>query len=326
VGTILTPAVDVHAHYLPDAYREALSAAGIDRPDGFPYVPDWEPETALAAMDEIGIQVAMLSISSPGVHIGPRESTRALARRVNEDGAAVVAAHPKRFGLLASLPLPDVDAALEELAYASDVLSVDGFVLMSNYNGSYPADQAFTEVIGELHRRAAVVALHPTSPPGWEALTLGRPRPMLEFPMDTTRAVIDLVLSRTLQRRPGIRWIVPHVGSGLVALADRVAEFAALFLTDGDEEIDVFAELGKLYYDVTGPTLPHALPALLTLADPDHLLYGSDLPFAPMSYVRQAAQALVATDVVDERQRSAMFAANAAALFPRVADIVAATT
>jgi predicted TIM-barrel fold metal-dependent hydrolase len=322
-SVIRSPAVDVHCHFLSPAYRDALAAAGIDRPDGFPHVPAWEIDSALAAMDEVGIAVAMLSVSSPGVHFVPGEATRLLARQVNEDGAAVVRERPDRFGLLASLPLPDVDAALAEIAYASDVLGADGFVLMTNYDGVYVGNEVIEPVIAELDRRQAVVAVHPTSPPGWEQLTLGRPRPMLEFPFDTTRMFVDLILSRTLLRYPRIRWIVPHVGSALTALVDRVDVFSSLFLRgDDDESAGVPAQLRGLYYDLTGPALPRALPALLALADPGRLLYGSDLPFPPPAAVQRMAEDLATTDILDAEVRHAMFATNALTLFPRLQGFV----
>jgi predicted TIM-barrel fold metal-dependent hydrolase len=314
------PAIDVHAHFLSDAYRDALATAGIDRPDGFPHVPDWDPDAVLAVMDGVGIAAAVLSISSPGVHFAAGEPTRTLARRVNEDGAAAVAAHPDRFGLLASLPLPDADAALEEIAYACDVLHADGFVMMTNYDGVYPGDPSLAAVMEELDRRGAVVALHPTSPPGWEGVALGRPRPMIEFPFDTTRAVVDLILGGTLARNPRIELIVPHAGSALPAIADRVDTFARLFLSGPDERpIDVAAQLGRLHYDLTGAALPHALPALLLIAGTDRLLFGTDLPFAPEVAVTRAAQGLEATDVLDGPARVAMLSGNAARLFPRLA-------
>jgi hypothetical protein len=59
--------IDVHAHFLPDQYREALATAGIDRPDGFPRVPMWSAEEHVAVMDRLGIDACLLSVSSPGV-------------------------------------------------------------------------------------------------------------------------------------------------------------------------------------------------------------------------------------------------------------------
>src|SRR5215213_866286 len=117
------PKIDVHAHYLPADYRQALLDAGHDRPDGFPVLPEWSPEMHLAMMDRVGIATAMLSVSSPGVAFGGNPVV--WARSVNETGARAVRDHPRRFGLFASLPLPDADAALAEVAYALDRLGAD---------------------------------------------------------------------------------------------------------------------------------------------------------------------------------------------------------
>ena len=62
--------VDVHAHFLPEVYADALTTAGVVHPDGMPAVPAWSEASALALMDRLGINAAMLSISSPGVHLG----------------------------------------------------------------------------------------------------------------------------------------------------------------------------------------------------------------------------------------------------------------
>ena len=125
--------IDVHAHYLPADYREALIANGHTEPDGFPVLPEWSAEAHLAMMDRVGIGTSMLSVSSPGVGFG--EDPAAWARRVNDAGARTVRDHPGRFGLLASLPLPDVEAARVELAYALDDLGADGVVLLTNVDG-----------------------------------------------------------------------------------------------------------------------------------------------------------------------------------------------
>ena len=76
------------------------------------------------------------------MHTGDCAKVRALARRCNEFLAELVHARPDRFGGFACLPLPDVDASLEELSYALDVLGLDGFVLFTNSNGAYFGDPA----------------------------------------------------------------------------------------------------------------------------------------------------------------------------------------
>ena len=82
-----------------------------------------------------------------------------LARAVNEAGRQAVVDHPGRFGLLASLPLPDVDEAIAEIGYCYDRLAVDGFVLLTNVGGTYVSDPSFAPVFRELGRRGARVLL-----------------------------------------------------------------------------------------------------------------------------------------------------------------------
>jgi len=273
--------LDVHAHYLPELYRDALRAAGHDQPDGFPYVPEWSAAEHVQVMDRLEIATSYLSVSSPGV-LGDAD----LARAVNEEGRRAVVDHPGRFGLLASLPLPDVDAAMAEIAHAGERLDADGFVLLTNVDGTYVGDASFTPVLRELDRRRARVLLHPTSPACWERTSLGRPRPMLEFLFDTTRAIVDLLLDGTIAALPDLELIVPHAGAVLPMVADRIQAFASLLAPD----VDVLGDLGRLHYDLAGYAVPRQLDALLTLAPRDHLHYGSDYPFTPEPVVSAAAQ------------------------------------
>lgn len=298
-GLVDTGLIDVHAHFLPDGYREALVRHGHDRPDGFPHIPEWSAVEHVAMMDRLGIATSMLSISSPGVALGD-EAGDGLARLVNEEGRKAVVDHPGRFGLFASLPLPDVDAARAEIAHCCDHLAVDGFALLTHTGGTYLGDPALAPVWAELDRRRARVFLHPTSPPCWEHTAHGRPRPMVEFLFDTTRAVVDLVLSGTIARYPGVAVIVPHAGAVLPLVADRVSVFSLLLDAPADGPVDVLGDLARLHYDLAGYPLPRQRDALLSLVPPDHLHYGSDFPFTPdvavaASLDRLAAEADLAT-------------------------------
>jgi 6-methylsalicylate decarboxylase len=278
--------IDVHAHYIPDGYRAALQRAGQGQPDGMPWIPEWSADEHVAAMDRLGIATSLLSVSSPGVHLGDGASAIDLAREVNEDGRRAVLDHPGRFGLLASLPLPDVDAAIAEIAYCHDHLDVHGFVLLSNMSGTYVSDASFDPVFRALDRRGARVLLHPTSPACWEHTSFGRPRPMLEFLFDTTRAVVDLVLNGTIARNPDLELIIPHAGATLPLVADRVSAFARLLAPD----VDVLRDLGRLHFDLAGYAMPRQFEALLTLTTLDHLHYGSDFPFTPEPVVAAVAE------------------------------------
>ncbi|MGO1075475.1 amidohydrolase family protein [Inquilinus sp. CA228] len=322
MAAALPPRIDVHAHYLPGFYREAAIAAGHEHPDGMPGLPKWDAGMAVAMMDQINIRTAMLSISSPGVHFGDDAAARTLARRVNEEAARAAADHPGRFGLFASLPLPDVDGALAEAAYAFDTLKADGVVIETNHHGVYPGDGRFDPLFAELDRRRAVVFMHPTSPhcPCCQTAGPAWPRPMLEFMFETTRAVTNLILTGTLDRFPGIRLIVPHAGAAVPVLADRVVGLApALQLPNPVEPDHVFAVLRGLYYDLAGFPLPRLLPALLQIADPGRILYGSDWPFTPLPIVARLAQAQDTTTLLDDATRRRVLHGNALTLFPRFA-------
>jgi predicted TIM-barrel fold metal-dependent hydrolase len=319
IGGVTPPGkLDVHAHYLPEPYRQALARAGHGQPDGMPRVPEWSAAEHVDLLDRVGIDAALLSVSSPGVHFGDEAATRDLTRAVNDAGRKAVVDHPGRFGLLASLPLPDVDAALAEIAYCVDELDVDGFVLLTNVAGTYLGDPDWDPLFAELDRRAARVLIHPTSPPCWEQTSLGRPRPMVEFLFDTSRAVVNLVLGGTVARYPGVRIVVPHAGATLPVIADRVSAFSLVL--DTDPAADVLRDLASLEFDLAGMPLPRQLDALLALTTIEHLHYGSDFPFTPDFVVEMAAARLDEVEAGDPAgSLMATLRANTERLFPRLA-------
>src|SRR5882724_4861049 len=158
-ATTLT--VDVHHHMLPDFFfRETNEASN---PVGGIAPPAWSRELMLSFLDEAEIDAAVMSISTPGVHVGDDARARSLARRCNELAATLMQYRPDRFGGFACVPLPDVDGALEEMEYALDVLKLDGVVLFSNACGVYLGDARFEPVFSELDRRGAVVFVHPNA-------------------------------------------------------------------------------------------------------------------------------------------------------------------
>ncbi len=134
--------LDVHAHYLPEPYRDLLEQVGHNRPDGMAQIPTWSPDAHLELMDRLGIATSLLSVSTPGVHVAEHVSAAEVAAQVNDIGRRTVVDHPGRFGLLASLPLPDVDAAIAEIRRCVDELHVDGFILLTNVAGTYSATRS----------------------------------------------------------------------------------------------------------------------------------------------------------------------------------------
>jgi predicted TIM-barrel fold metal-dependent hydrolase len=313
--------IDTHAHYLPPEYLTATQGAFPNGPDGMPGLPTWNAESALETMDMFNISSSVLSVSSPGVHFGDDAAAQKLARLVNDQGARLVQDHPSRFGLFASLPLPDVKGSLQEIEYAFDTLAADGVVMMSNARGTYLGDRTLDPVFEELNRRQAVVFMHPTTAhcPVCHGSGLDFPGPMLEFLFDSTRAVTNLIMSGTLARNPDIRLIVPHAGAALPALAERIAAVASgLRFDDSSKRDEIFAILRALYYDLAGFPLPTMLRALTDIADPGKILYGSDWPFTPGNVVERLIEELDATDLIDDEWRAGIYRNNALELLPRL--------
>lgn len=316
--------IDVHAHFLPAGYRDALAAAGHSKPSGMPGIPDWSVDSALAMMDRLNIGAAILSISAPGLHFGDDAAARKLARYTNDEGARAMRAHPSRFGLFAALPLPDIEGSLDELRYAFDELGCDGVVVESNHNGVYLGDRRLDPVFAELNRRHARVFIHPTNPhcPCCQdpaALPpIGYPFPMLEFMFETTRAVFNLILSGTLERFPNLKIIVPHAGATIPVLADRVAGLSpALGLSKPLDVPRFYETLQGLYYDLAGFPLPRQIGPLLDIADAKRILYGSDWPYTPEAFVTKLAGQLDTTPLLSVQMRGDVMRNNALALFPR---------
>jgi 6-methylsalicylate decarboxylase len=315
--------LDVHAHFLTPRYLEAAKEAGHVRPDGMPGWPDWDAGRHLDLMDEWGITTSLLSISSPGTHFGNDAVARALSRHVNETGAELTRQYPSRFGYFASLPLPDVDAALDEPAYAMDQLNGNGVTLQTNAHGVYLGDSRFEPLLAELDRRRTPTFVHPTSPPNFEAVSLGRPRSMLEFIFDTTRTVSDLIFNGRLRQYPNIPWIFTHGAGALPLLAQRMEMFHSVFSASespspGAPTHPSFAEeISSLWFDIAGTPFPHQVPALASAFGTERILYGSDHCFTPpAATTAQLASIHAAPQPADETWR-ALTTRNAHRLFPR---------
>ena len=262
--------IDVHAHFVPEFYKEALIAAGITKPDGFPTIPAWSAEAAVALMDQLGVQTAILSISSPGVHFGDDAQSRDLSRRINEEGARHRRDHPGRFGQLASVPLPDVDGAVAEAVYALDTLGADGVIIETNHHGVYLGDARLDPFWAALDARSAPVLVHPTSPACScsERLDATFPRPALEFMFESTRSITDLVIAGVMQRYPNMRLVVPHAGAALPVLAARVDLAMPMFAGPGGPPPSLREAMKAMHFDLAGAPVPQLLRALLDFADP----------------------------------------------------------
>lgn len=248
--------IDVHSHMMPDFYVEAVKAQGAgDHPEGMPAWPTWDIDGHLQMMDQEGIAVSMLSVPNK-VHYGDDAAARRLCRQINEFGAQLMTAHPDRIGLFVSLPVPDIDGALNELAYAYDELGADGVLLNTNMNGLYLGDKRLRPLLAELDHRNAVVSVHPITPPHAESICCGRPSPMIEYLFDTARTFADLLFTDSVIDFPNIRWIVSHAGGVLPLLSDRMQWFRTLIMKPETPTVPLAEQLATLYYDLAGTPFP----------------------------------------------------------------------
>jgi predicted TIM-barrel fold metal-dependent hydrolase len=237
-------------------------------------------------MDRVGIQKALLSLSPPGVCLGNEEEARTLARSCNEYGASLAGKHPDRFRVLGALPLPDLEGAMTEAAYALDTLKLDGVILFSNVRGTYVGDPELDPLMAALEERRARVLLHPSPVPDDEENTALYP--WAEYPIDVARAWARMVLNDTLVRYPGIRWILGHAGGVVPFMADRLgkAHYAKVkglrwgrILKDLIRNRHGGLQLAKqVSYDTVGAANPVTYAALRQLVGPDKIRFGSNFP------------------------------------------------
>src|SRR5580692_978876 len=240
--------IDVHHHIRPDFFLRATN--DLDNPVGGIAPPPWSKESMLSYMDDAGTNVAVTSVSTPGVHMGDDAAARDLARRVNEFAADLIRARPDRIGGFTALPLPDVDGALRELEYGLDTLKLDGVVLFSNARGIYLGDRRFRPLFDELERRKAVVFVHPTASPDAAAHSLGLPDSLIDFTADTTRAVAQLHYGNTFSRTPNVKYIFSHAGGTIPYLATRFGIVDEMNVIPGAEERGAVTDtLRRLYWD-----------------------------------------------------------------------------
>ena len=313
--------VDVHHHILPDFFwRETNEQHG---PVGGIAPPPWSKESALAFLDDAGIDVAVTSISTPGVHTGDDARARSLARRCNELAAELVQARPERFGAFACLPLPDLDGSFAELAYALDVLRLDGVVLFSNARGVYLGDERFDAVFDELERRQAIVFVHPTASPDPAAHALGLPDSLLDFVADTSRAIAHLHYSNTFSRTPNVKYIFSHAGGTIPYLASRFAVVDEMGVIAGGSRRGTAADtFRRLYWDTALSWRDPVLQLLRSVVGMDRVLFGTDFPYLRRDLAIGSREQLGRTMALSDPERAAVLGETALSLLPRIASSV----
>ena len=320
--------VDVHNHFYPPAYIDALRAGDstvtmtVDA-DGNPeihYPGDYNVAVAghrdiayrQGVLEKEGVTTQVISFTTPGTHVESAERAARFARLVNDAFAAIVRERGPRFAAYATLPLNDPAASVVELRRAIRELGLRGAMLFSNVNGVALSDQRFWPLYEEADALGAVLHIHPTAPVGVEAMTKYWLMPLVGFPMDTTLAAASLVFSGVAERFPRIKWVLGHLGGAIPYIAERLDRgYRAFPECRANISRPPSTFLREWYYDTVNFD-PKALRLAIEFAGADHILAGSDYPHR-IGSIPSMISALSGLDL-PERDKARVLGENAARL------------
>jgi len=325
--------MDLPTHYYPPRYFETIR----EQPSEFSFGTDptgrtiiryrgarffgvtaamTDPDRRLEEMDRVGIDVEVLSLSTPNVFFADASRQSDVARMVNDAYAELAARHPKRFKGFASIPMDAPEAALAELHRAIGELKMQGVILLSNIRGRALTDPVYRPFFEEANRMRLCVFLHPMLPAHSEPFNEYVLGPLVGFPFDTTLAVARMCFDGMLARLPDIRWIIGHLGGAVPYLMERL-----------DNGFRDFAEcrakiaelpsvyLKRLYYD-TVTFSPHTLSMARDLLGADHMVMGSDYPHMLGSIDRAVSTIEAMRIPADDKER--IFSATALSILNNV--------
>ena len=245
-------------------------------------------ERRLAAMDDQGVDVQVLSVTTPGVQNLVPDRAVALARQANDAIAARVCADPERFEGFATLPTPDPGAAAVELRRAVTELGLKGALLCGrtgSKNIDHPDFEEMWAVAGELR---APVYIHPQMPVGAvqdsyysgldpvaDFIFAG---PGIGWHYETGIQLLRLILSGTFDRHPDLQVIVGHWGELVLFYTERIGhmrEWAHLGLAR--PIIDYFRN--NVSYTGSGDLGDRYLRWTIDVVGVDRIMYATDYPF-----------------------------------------------
>jgi aminocarboxymuconate-semialdehyde decarboxylase len=286
---------DLHTHYYPASFFELIRntpgefSFGTD-PTGRTIIrhrgarffgvtaPMTDPALRLADMDRVGIDVEVLSLSTPNVFFAEAPGQVEVARIVNDAYAELIARHPARFKGFASIPMDAPDAALRELDRALGELRLNGVVLLSNIRGRALTDPSYRPFFEEANRRRLCIFLHPMIPVASEVFNEYVLGPLIGFPFDTSLAVARMCFAGMFSDFPDIRWVIGHLGGAIPYLMERLDNGYRDF-AECRAHIDALPStyLRRLHYDTVSFSGP-ALRMVRDLVGVDHMVMGSDYP------------------------------------------------
>jgi aminocarboxymuconate-semialdehyde decarboxylase len=317
---------DLHTHYYPASFFELIRntpgefSFGTD-PTGRTIIrhrgarffgvtaPMTDPALRLADMDRAGIDVEVLSLSTPNVFFAEAAGQAEVARIVNDAYAELIAQHPTRFKGFASIPMDAPDAALRELDRALGELRMNGVVLLSNIRGRALTDPRYRPFFEEANRRRLCIFLHPMIPVASEVFNEYVLGPLIGFPFDTSLAVARMCFAGMFRDFPDIRWVIGHLGGAIPYLMERLDNGYRDF-AECRAHIDALPSsyLKRLHYDTVSFSGP-ALRMVRDLVGVDHMVMGSDYPHM-LGSIDRAVTSIEGLDIA-AHEKQAIFSGTA---------------
>ncbi|HWI98762.1 MAG TPA: amidohydrolase family protein [Burkholderiales bacterium] len=322
--------IDVHTHMLNDAYLAALKRHGGGYTlgkvvggqtgvlkDGAPFMTlmpgMFDYELRLKAMDQAGVDIAIVTLTSPNVLWGSAAQSLEAARLMNTDMAAQQQRFPERIRFMCSLPWQHPKPALDELKRACDELGAVGVMQLANVDGLSLTDKRFAPVWKEIDRRGLPVLIHPSAPPGTKYLDLMNYNLIASvgFMFDTSLSVSRMIFDGFLERYPNLKIIAAHGGGALPYLAGRL-DICFDTMPACRERISKrpSSYLKKIYYDSV-VFQQESLELAIKVGGADKVLYGSDYPHN----IGDMKGCLARVDALPSAQRDAVRGGNAMRIF-----------
>jgi aminocarboxymuconate-semialdehyde decarboxylase len=311
--------LDLHTHYYPSIYfdriRELPSEFSFAKsPSGQTIItyrgarffgvtlPMTDVSRRIEDMDRVGVDIEVVSLSTPNVFFTDAQHQPEIARMTNDAYAELVAKHATRFKGFASIPMDDPDAALRELHRAIDELKLNGVILLSNIGGKPLTSPEYRPFFAEANRMKLCILLHPMLPANAEPFREYVLGPIVGFMFDTTLAVARMCFDGLLREFPDIRWTVAHLGGAVPYLMERMDNGWRDF-PECRAKIDELPStyLKRLYYDTVNFN-PHALMMVHKMIGADRMVMGSDYPHL-LGSIDRAVSSIQSLEISDEDKR-----------------------
>jgi 2,3-dihydroxybenzoate decarboxylase len=281
------PIITLEEHYW-DAELSALFT-GLDAGGGGAAIVERlrdVGEARLKDMDAAGIDMQVLSHTAPSLQKIAAAEAPALARRVNDRLAGIVAAHPTRYAAFAALPTSDPAAAADELARCVTTLGFKGAMIHGLAEGHFIDEERYWPIFARAEALDVPIYLHPAIPhPDVIAAyykEYAKDYPVLlraawGYTVEAATQAIRLVLSGVFAKHTKLKFILGHLGEGLPFLLWRINNGLA---RPGQKPVE-FRELFSRHFWITTSGF-FSDPALLLCVQEmgiDRILFAVDYPF-----------------------------------------------